>query len=63
MKCKNRPKFVVLTHSNISIGEFKTKRHLHEWSREYQDKNRPIVRILSGPEIDKTVYLPIFNRR
>jgi len=59
MKAKYKPKFIVLTHHSISIGEFKNKRDLNNFTRQYRDTSRPIIKVLSGP-LKKEIYLPIF---
>ena len=60
MKTKQRPKFVVLTTNDISIGEFKNKRELNCWLKVYKDDFRPVLKILSGTKIKNSTYLPIF---
>lgn len=60
MKTKHRPKFVVLTSHDIAIGEFKSKRELNNFLDSYKCIQRPVVRILSGTEINAFVYLPLF---
>lgn len=60
MKPKHKPKYIVLTDFYISMGEFKTKRDLINWIKQYKDKNRPIRKILTGNVINTETYLPIF---
>ena len=60
MKPKHKPKFVVLTYYDIAIGEFKNKRDLDNFKKQYKSKISPIIKIISGPDIKNTIYLPLF---
>lgn len=60
MKPKKNPKFVALTYWGIAIGEFKTSNQLKTWLKNYDNKNAPIKRILSGKKVKEANYLPFF---
>jgi hypothetical protein len=59
MKPKHKPKFIALTTYNIAIGEFKNKRDLNNWIKRYKGYP-PIIKIITGTDIENLVYLPIF---